>query len=608
MIIPMRKYVFMIFHREYQDFIDGLQNMGVVHVIKKDIEITDDIKNKHKKLEKLETAIRFLGKFETEPTNKGSDLDPEIILKDLFLKQKKAEDLCSELDETSKEINKIKHWGNFSLDLVEKLKEKNIHVLFFTSTKKKFNELEKLDHTLEVISDNGNVVYFVLVKTGSEEIEIDAEQHDMPQNSLGELKERTVSINEQMNDFNKTFAEYAESGIPRLNQLKKEIINSLETENVHLSTTAEADNKLMILEGWAPETKKASFEKFLDESPASYFSEKATPGEKIPVLLKNNRFSKLFEPIGSMFSLPDYSELDLTVFFAPFFMLFFGFCLGDAGYGLLFIVGAGIYKRLAKPAIKPYLSLIQFLGLATMIFGAISGTVFGINLIEANISLTDNFKHLFLDPNKMFNLALVLGAVQIIFGLFIRAANQIKQYGFLYSLATLGWLIILLGCVAYFGLTTSNVIPENKTILYILLSTGGFFILFFSDPKINVFARIGKGAWDVYSTITGIFGDLLSYIRLFALGLSSAILGFVINDIALQILGSSKFLGPIFFVVFLLIGHTLNILISSLGSFVHPMRLTFVEFYKSAGFIGGGEEYNPFKRLAHEIKDGNNTK
>ena len=119
-------------------------------------------------------------------------------------------------------------------------------------------------------------------------------------------------------------------------------------------------------------------------------------------------------------------------------------------------------------------------------------------------------------------------------------------------------------------------------------------IVFFSDLEISIPARIGKGIWDIYSTVTGIFGDILSYIRLFALGLSSAILGFVINDIAMQILGSSAIFGPIFFVIFLLLGHGLNILISSLGSFVHPMRLTFVEFYKNAGFKGGGKQYKPF--------------
>jgi V/A-type H+-transporting ATPase subunit I len=297
-----------------------------------------------------------------------------------------------------------------------------------------------------------------------------------------------------------------------------------------------------------------------------------------------------------MFSLPDYNELDLTVFFAPFFMMFFGFCLGDAGYGLLFVVGAGLYKLKAKEEFRPYLTLIQFLGLATIIFGAVSGTVFGMNLMEAEIPWLGNVKSLFLNPDKMFNLALVLGALQIIFGLCIKAANQTRQFGFLYALSTIGWLVVLLGSAGYVLLTETGVFHPNQTILYLILATGCFFILFFSDPGVNVFSRVGKGIWDIYSTVTGIFGDLLSYIRLFALGLSSGILGFVINDIALQILGSSKILGPVFFVVFLVLGHTLNILISSLGSFVHPMRLTFVEFYKNAGFKGGGEEYKPFSK------------
>jgi V/A-type H+-transporting ATPase subunit I len=283
--------------------------------------------------------------------------------------------------------------------------------------------------------------------------------------------------------------------------------------------------------------------------------------------------------------------------------------LGDAGYGLLFIVGAGLYKFKAKKEVKPLLSLIQFLGLATIVFGAISGTFFGINLIETEISLMADYKTLFLNPDKMFNLALVLGGFQIIYGLFIKAANLIRQFGLVYALSTFGWLIAILGSVVYMGLISTGIISENKIILYSILSAGAFFILFFSDPEINIFSRVGKGVWDIYSTVTGIFGDLLSYIRLFALGLSSAILGFVINDIAMQILGASKIMGPIFFVIFLLIGHTLNIMISSLGSFVHPMRLTFVEFYKNAGFTGGGEGYKPFSKQLDtiEIKTNNNN-
>jgi len=351
----------------------------------------------------------------------------------------------------------------------------------------------------------------------------------------------------------------------------------------------------MLLEGFTPQNKEKELIELLNKNHNLYVREKPTTKDEIPVLIKNNKFSRLFEPIGKLFSLPAYSELDLTAFFAPFFMMFFGFCLGDAGYGLIFIIGAGIYKLKAKEDIKPILSLVQFLGLATIIFGTISGTLFGINLIETDIKLFADVKTLFLDPDSMFNLALILGAIQIVFGMIIKMINQIKQFGFKYSLATLGWLIVLVGGTIVAVLSSKEIINTN-IFLYIIMSVGGIFILFFSDPKINVFARIGKGLWDIYSTVTGIFGDLLSYIRLFALGLSSAILGFVINDIAVQILGSAPVIGHIFFVIFLLFGHTLNILIASLGSFVHPMRLTFVEFYKNAGFVGGGKEYKPFAK------------
>jgi V/A-type H+-transporting ATPase subunit I len=357
-----------------------------------------------------------------------------------------------------------------------------------------------------------------------------------------------------------------------------------------------ADGKTKILEGWVPDSKKEQIIQFLNNNETYYYIEDATPDEPVPVLLKNNRFGKLFEPIGKLFSLPSYSELDLTVLFAPFFMLFFGFCLGDAGYGLLFILGAGLYKIKAKQEIKPMLSLVQILGMATVLFGIISGTFFGINLIDAEIAILKNYKELFLEPDNMFNLALVLGALQIVFGIAVKAANQIKQYGIMHALATFGWLIILVGSAIYFLLTESGYLASNSAIIYSIISLGGFLILFFSDVNKGIAVRIGKGVWDIYSTVTGIFGDLLSYIRLFALGLSSAILGFVINDIALQILDSSPIIGPVFFVIFLLLGHGLNILISSLGSFVHPMRLTFVEFYKNAGFTGGGKAYNPFSK------------
>jgi len=596
MIVPMHKYTFMVFHKEYRNFLEELQQLGVLHVVEKDIEATYEIKNKCLQINKFDETIQFLKKRDTIQNMDTTDSDGISIVNYIVEKQKELEALDLKLEDAKKKQLKAQPWGDFSPVIIRNLEEEKVHIHFFIASKKKYINLAKTELPFELISEHGNQIYFILIQKGNKEVEIDAEEVKPPTMSYLKIEKEIAEIKGKIEEINESIDEYAGNSIPLLEKNKKGIVVSMEFENVILNTSVEAEKKLMILEGWVPKPVKIKLDDFLEKGDVLFFSEKATPGDKIPVLLKNNRFSKLFEPIGSMFSLPAYSELDLTVFFAPFFMLFFGFCLGDAGYGLLFIVGAGLYKFKAKKEFKPYLTLIQLLGLATIIFGAISGTFFGINLIEAKISWTNNLKGLFLNPDKMFNLALVLGAVQIIFGLFIRAANQIKQFGFSYSLATFGWLIVILGSVTYTILTSIEIIQQNKTILYIIFSIGGIFILFFSDPKINIFSRIGKGIWDVYSTVTGIFGDLLSYIRLFALGLSSAILGFVINDIALQILGSSKILGPLFFAIFLLLGHTLNILISSLGSFVHPMRLTFVEFYKSAGFMGGGREYKPFTK------------
>ena len=596
MIVPMLKYTFLVFHREYEDFLIELNRLGLVHIVERDVESSEATTKKVTKLNSYERAISFLQKIESETAEKPKINSASEILQNLTEKQQELEELETRLESLTKAAQKALPWGNFSPELIEQLKTKGIRLLFYQTSKKKYNELE-CNFPVVIVSETGSQVLFVYIKQNEESIEFDAEQLELPPLPCSAIEKQICETEERIKAIHQTFYSYANNSIYLLEEEKSSLIRSLEFDNVLRNTNKEAEDKLMVLEGWVPQTKTPELNQFLKDNDAIYFSRKAKPDDKIPVLLSNNRFSKLFEPIGSMFSLPDYAELDLTVFFAPFFMLFFGFCLGDAGYGLLFVIGGGLYKLKAKQEFKPYLSLIQFLGVATILFGAISGNFFGINLIETDFALTEKIQHLFLNPDKMFNLALILGGIQIIFGLFIKAANQTKQYGVSYALATYGWLVILIGSISYVLLSGAGIIPKNKTILYGIIALGGFFILFFSDPGVNVFARIGKGVWDVYSTVTGIFGDLLSYIRLFALGLSSAILGFVINDIGLQILGSSKILGPVFFVIFLLLGHTLNILISSLGSFVHPMRLTFVEFYKNAGFKGGGEEYKPFGRM-----------
>ncbi|MCK3684482.1 V-type ATPase 116kDa subunit family protein [Maribellus sp. YY47] len=594
MIVPMIKYSFLVFYKEYNTFLEEIQKLGVLHIIEKEADFTKELKDKFDEIKTYEKAIRVLKKRNIPEQNVEQIVKAEKLPEAILDTEVRIGNFESKLEELNAAYEKARSWGKFSPELRQKLKAENICLEFYSAPSQKFHELNSAGVPVVFISGKGTRIFFVLIRTNNREFDLDLEPVNLPEIPASELEKQIERTNAEIDQLNKKLDEYATFSLSLLEQKMADLINKLEFEKVKLTTEKNADDKLMLLEGWIPRSKSDLFNLYLEDIGVLYVRRWGTPKDKIPVLLKNNRFSSLFEPIGSLFSLPDYAEIDLTVFFAPFFMLFFGFCLGDAGYGLLFLVGGGIYKPFADKKFLPYLSLLQFLGVATFLFGMVSGTFFGINLIEAEFSFTQNFRNLFLDPNKMFQLSLALGSVQIIFGLFLKAANQMKQFGYRYALSTCGWLIIVLGGLLYALLSRLSVIPSNTAILYALIFVGGFLVLFFSDPQVNVFARVGKGIWDVYSTVTGIFGDLLSYIRLFALGLSSAILGFVINDIGLQILGSSKILGPVFFVIFLILGHTLNILISSLGSFVHPMRLTFVEFYKNAGFKGGGRAYKPF--------------
>ena len=136
-------------------------------------------------------------------------------------------------------------------------------------------------------------------------------------------------------------------------------------------------------------------------------------GDKVPIKLRNNKFSKLYEPITKMFSLPNYGELDPTPLFAPFFMLFFGLCFGDGGYGLLVMIACTILKKKVNPDFKPYLTLFQYLGFAALLVGTCTGSFFGVAL--ADIPALSKIKNYFVNSDNLMTFSIVIGLVQIIF-------------------------------------------------------------------------------------------------------------------------------------------------------------------------------------------------
>lgn len=588
MIVPMRHTTFLVHHSDYTRFLEQLRGLGIAHVR----PVRD---GESAQLEPLLQTIRRYRSHMMELDQRQVAMDkpgrtPARELAEQYETLKEERFALEQAQQQARaKLSLLGPWEGIPWPQIEALQSRGLYTGFYRCTASAFRPEWSNDHLLGVIRKDKAEVSFAIIQTGPILPELNGAQRVDPprfqkKSLVDDLKVLEIRIAE--NDLNlDQVARQRQVFLTRLDALQDEMSW---TETLH-HTVGQHDDRLMLLEAWIPSTRVDSLAGDLRALDVVWYDRAARPGEDIPVLLANNRFARLFHPIVELFSLPLPTEMDLTPWFAPFFTVFFGLCLGDLGYGLLLFLGATVASLVPALAHQRSLfRLIQWLSLATMLAGILTGTIFG-----ADLGLIGPFSGLagqFLGADQLFQLSLWIGLVQILFGMVLRTINRSRQFGMAYGVSSIGWILLVIGLT----LLWYALLPLASTIL---IGAGLALILLFSDPEAGILKRFGLGLWDLYG-ISGLFGDLLSYIRLFALGLSSSILGLVVNDIALSVRGDGSLIGWFFFLLILLVGHGMNFGIATLSAFVHPMRLTFVEFYKNAGFTGGGQPYTPFtKRL-----------
>jgi len=601
MIAKMKKLTFLVYHKEYDAFLNHIRDLGVIHVLMKSQGAAENsaLQESIRWSSRYASAIKFLqGLSGTAVHNQGDVLKGKEALLAVETLQQEDQHLSQRLQTAEKELALLEPWGDFDLKNVKRLHDAGYQIGFYLCSDKQFSQ-EWIDkYNAVVINRVGAKVYFVTITPNHLMVELDVEAARLPETSLSSLKERLEMIHKEQEQIDTRLKQLAETVIPDLQAAQVDLHAQIEFSKVVLSTDALADNKLMLLEGWAPSERVEEIKHFLSESEVYYEIAEPKPEENVPICLNNKGFFRLFEPIMRLYMLPKYNELDLTPFFAPFFMLFFGLCLGDSGYGLFMLLAVTIYRLIAKnitATMKPVLTLVQLLGVSTMACGLLTGTCFGFNLYEIQLPFFQSLKEtISLDNQQMFNLSLILGGVQIIFGMILKAVNQSIQFGFKYAVGTIGWLLILVSTAIAFA--APGFMSMGGNIHLIFLALGGLMAYLYNSPDKNIFVNLGLGLWDSYNMATGLLGDILSYVRLFALGLSGGILASVFNSLAVGMSPDNVIAGPIVMVLIFVIGHAINIFMNVLGAMVHPMRLTFVEFFKNAGYEGGGKEYKPFKK------------
>ena len=613
MITKMKKLTLLVYHKEYIDFLQRLREVGVVHIAERNAGAVKDpeVEKQIALATRYMRTIKSLEKCTVEQYSKANDT------KDAISVVEKYESIVSEIERLNtllqtveKDISTMKPWGDFDFSTLEKLKNAGYDIRFFISSTKSFKEEWNSQYNAVVVAEQASRIYFVTVTPQGVVVDIDveAEAAKLPSASLSSLLREKERIEQHIKALSADIDNLAASELNTLRLAHEELMHSVEFMQVALDGEKVSGDKLILLEGWVPEENVAELKAMLDESGAFYDLQAVCRGEEAPVKFKNNAFTRMYEVLTKMYGMPSGTDFDPTPIVAPFFSLFFAFCMGDAGYGLILILLGFLLKKKMGKSMAGMMNLVITLGIFTTVIGAFLGTFFGMALIDSDIPqamknfiLSGSVELFGATYDKQMIIALGIGVVHISFAMTVKAINSTVFYGFKESLSAWGWWLVVVGGVVLGTLAFLSVIPAevSKWALITVGGVGALGIYVLNNLRRNVFANIGAGLWDTYNMAAGLLGDILSYIRLFALGLAGGMLGQTFNNLALMVVdgkeGIGAVLGWVGFGLIIIVGHTLNIAMSCLSAFVHPLRLTFVEYFKNAGYEGKGVEYKPFK-------------
>ena len=585
----MTKYNFILLSGDVEKFLKKLQGVGVM-------DITRSLKPVDEKSETLSSKAgnyrKALSLLKNVTPAEFADKINGDLAESVINTVNEKETMETQLSQLQKDMDERLPWGQFDVKNIKKLEEHGLKLHFYKVKSSNFDQTWNENYALSEISNDGSTMYFVIVS--------DDENYDFPLKEIpapdGDCKAIEKKINELMYEIEKKDRRLAELKCHE-KDLQKELdktMSKLDLHLAHISGTKAAEDYVTVLEGFAPTDKEAELKDILDREEVLYLVDKAKVDDNPPIKLKNNKFVSMFELLTDMYGRPKYNEFDPTVFISIFFMLFFAFCMGDAGYGLVLIVASLLLKKMIPEIAK----LGVVLGIATTVIGLLFHTFFSTDMLTWSI-IPEAVKKCMV-PTEIAGfdgtmvLAILVGIVHICLAMIVKTYQATRVNGFANSLGTWGWTLLIVGGVIVGGLALIGVM-ETTVATWVIIIIGilsALGIFFLNNIHRNPLVNMGVGLWDTYQMVTGLLGDVLSYLRLYALGLAGAKLGEAFNAIGLQALGDGG-ANWIWFILIVVIGHVLNVAMCVLGAFVHPLRLNFLEFFKNSGYEGAGRKYNP---------------
>ena len=593
MIASMTKYSFILLSGRQGDLLEQLQQIGLVDITRSAKPMDDKSRELMSEVDLTNGLIQGLQKIQVPEGTKPEFIDGDIVRLSGGMIMRYNDDQV-EIKALEKTIENLKIWGQYDLDAVKELEEAGAPLHFHILPRKAFKPEWKDEYALFVIRNGKKTLHFVVFGEDDLPGEVPAPTED--------LETKKKELRDKKKHYQVVLSRIA-SAKERIGELEQHRAEALAQLDLYLAETAAvpaAEDTIVTLVGYAPTEKDEEVTAALEETGVFYLKEEAVTEDNPPITFSNNKYVQMFEPLTDMYGRPAYDGFDPTPFISVFFLLFFALCMGDAGYGMILVVIGLLLKKV--DSFKSLAPLVITLGVGTIVVGFFLHTFFSIDISTWKVFEPVNFLFLPAEIGGYAGgmvLSIIVGIVHICLALLVKAFFAVRNKGLAASLGTLGWTLLIVGGVIVGGLALTGVLDSELTkwIIIVLGIVSALGIFVFNDPHRNKLANVGLGLWDTYNTVTGLLGDVLSYLRLYALGLAGGMLGMAFNEMGNMVLGDgSNALLWIPFVLLVVIGHTLNIAMCALGAFVHPLRLNFLEFFKNSGYEAAGRNYNPLKK------------
>lgn len=644
-IVKMSKFTLLAFNSQKEILLENLQKFEGVQFINLQEKVTEELDflkeaSEHKKaseidgeLAKVKFSLEFMNKFierekgfkaikkgkknlKYDEVKEFSERNDWVATYEALKKyDSRLNELKNEAGRLQGEIETLTPWIKLDASF-DDLKSIHSSDYFLGSINKKLMEefLEKFNNEIEAsyiekldeVKDEINLLV-IFHKTFSEQSNNILKEYGLNKVDLkysGKPKDIIRDYKEKIEKYQKEELEIIEEVKKYKDKIEElEIVfeyYKMEENKARAGENFLKTDKVLLIEGWTPEDKKSELQDILkqccgDEYFIEFMEPSAEDVDNVPILLKNNKLAEPYEAVTAMYSLPHYDEVDPTPILAPFFFVFFGMMLSDAGYGLVMFIASSLALKLLpldKP-VQKFMRLFKSISISTMAWGIIYGSYFG---DAPSLFIPGGIKPLWLDPSlepmTVLMVAGIMGIIHLYTGLGVKAYELIHSgkaldalfdVGFWYATIT-GVLLLLAGPAV--GIPSLAVVGKYMAIIGAvgLVATQG-------RSNKGIVGKIAGGLFGLYG-ITGYLGDILSYSRLLALGLATGLIGSSFN-LMIKLLGKGVF-AWIFGILIFFGGHIFNLAINVLGAYVHACRLQYLEFFGKF-YNGGGRQFTPFK-------------